>query len=356
MGAEMGYLTMTEPLVSVLIPVRNEEQYLKTALNSVLTQKGVEFEVICIDDHSVDRTFKILMGAAKGTNNLRVASATGNGVSDALNQAIELSRGKFLARMDADDICLPGRLDSQVRYLDAHPDLGVLGCQGFGIDAEGNLDERIRVPVGVQRVHAALPVSLPLIHPSVMMRREPVTSVGGYRRLFDGAEDYDLWLRLADNGVRIDNMNLTFVVQRHSNKQFWRARQAASALVAYHLRHEHGNHLDSVDNTPNLKALRPLFEALDADDDVRFLTAAFLVDNGGTLRSSGDAYFEIACRGAAAAQSIEPDIRRRLALASVRHQLQLARNGRKLEALWCLGRDLLRWRTMLIEAYWRQLW
>ena len=201
----MAALARPAPDVSVLMPVRDGGPYLAPALESVLGQTGVAFEVICVDDGSTDDTWGVLRGYAERHANLRAHRAEGRGISDALNQALDLARGRFVARMDADDLCRPGRLALQARWLDARPELGVLGGQALVIDAEGRDRGRLRVPVGAERVRATLGTSSPLIHPTVMMRRAPVLAAGGYRRLLDGAEDYDLWLRLAPS-VRLDNL------------------------------------------------------------------------------------------------------------------------------------------------------
>lgn len=342
------------PDVSVLMPVRDGGPYLAPALESVLGQTGVAFEVICVDDGSADDTWHVLRGYAERHPNLRVHRAEGRGISDALNQALDLSRGRFVARMDADDLCRPGRLALQARRLDAHPELGVLGGQALVIDAEGRDRGRLRVPVGAERVRAALQTSSPLIHPTVMMRRGPVLAAGGYRRLLDGAEDYDLWLRLAPS-VRIDNLTQPVLLYRRHRDQktarqpFRQARLAALAVVAHRLRRERGR--DPLAEPARLADWRAAFAALDpaAVDEVRRLTASRLADNGGTLSPRGAAYFRLACRSLPDGGAHE--VRRRLALACVRHELQTFRSGRWMEAAHAVARDALRWRGGLLRAY-----
>lgn len=123
---------------------------------------------------------------------------------ETLNRGLTLSRGEYIARMDCDDVSLPERFARQIRFLDAHPDIGVLGSGGELIDGEGRTRAVFRYPMQHEAIRFCLHFFNPLAHPSVMMRREVVLSSGGYRsaRLSRGGdsfpEDYDLWWRLGD--------------------------------------------------------------------------------------------------------------------------------------------------------------
>lgn len=345
---------VTCPDVSVLIPVRNGGVYLAPALDSILAQTGVSFEVICVDDGSSDGTGEMLAAyARRHPGVLRAVRATGRGISSALNQAIDLARGHFLARMDADDLTQPDRLALQTRHLAAHPELGALGSQALLIDEAGRLRGRLRVPVGTKRVHAALRTSSALIHPTVMMRRDAVLAAGGYRSLFDGAEDYDLWLRLAARTC-LDNLALPLLQYRRYDRpqtrqrDFQRAQLAALAVVTAGLRATHGR--DPIAGLRDMAGWRAALAVMDpaAVDRVRHLTASRLADNGGTLSAAGTLYLRRACRSAAHGPR---DVRNRLALACVRHELQLMRNGRWAEALSVLARDIVQGRGSLVRAY-----
>ncbi len=342
------------PDVSVLVPVRDGGSYLPAALDSVLSQSGVTFEVICVDDGSSDGTWEVLTAyERKHPCVFRAVRAAGRGISRALNQAIGLARGRFLARMDADDISLPGRLALQARYLTEHQEVGVLGGQALLIDEAGRVRGRLRVPVGTHRVHAGLGTSSPLIHPTVMMRRDVVRTVGGYRPLFDGAEDYDLWLRLAPR-TRLDNLSQPLLqYRRHARQQsrrraFQQARLASLTVVAASLRATHGR--DPVAGMEDLVGWRAALTGVDptAVSRVRHLIVSRLADNGGTLTAAGAAYLQRTCRAAAGSPT---EVRNRLALACVRHELQLMRNGRWIEALGAFARDIAQWRSQLLGAY-----
>jgi len=253
--------------------------------------------------------------------------------------------------MDADDISLPGRLVKQADYLCRHPRIGALGTQAIAIDAEGNWGRRIRVPVDPTAIRSTLETSSPLIHPTVMIRRELLLSAGGYRSMFDGAEDYDLWLRLS-RCTQIANLGEALLLYRRHKGQtsrqrtFRQARLSALALIAHRAQLAH----DGPSGPDDFATLRKLTDPTGAADFC-CLAAPFLVNNGGTLRQSGARYLRYACAHAMRRDS--PDIACRMALACVRHQVQLARAGRWRDAFSAARADLLRWRADLLISYFR---
>jgi hypothetical protein len=345
------------PPISVILPVRNGGRFLAPALESVLAQTGVPFDVLVVEDASSDQTPAVLAAFAARHANLRVLRGEGRGIARALNLAVAHAAGRYIARMDADDITLPGRLAAQFQYLEQHPQVGVLGTQAWRIDEQDRRLRRVRVPVGTRRVRAALEVSAPLVHPTVMLRRDLVLAVGGYRPLFDTAEDYDLWLRLADL-TEIDNLKEVFLLYRsHPNQQtlrrgFRQARLSALALITRRLRQATGRDpLEGADTSSGWRlALGGTLPGVLVQ--VHQLTASALADNGGSLSPSGARYLRCACRAAATVGSRE--IKQRLALACVRHQLQLMRANRWREAFGSLRTDLIYWRGALLQAYVRQ--
>lgn len=341
------------PLVSVLLPVRDGGAYLRPALASILDQRGVSLEVIAIDDGSRDGSGHLLRETAARDARVRLLPGPERGIAQVLNLGLGQARGTYIARMDADDIALPGRLAAQATYLERHPEVGVLGSQALSIDALGHPSRPVRVPVGAAQVRAALDTSSPLIHPAVMMRRDLVLQVGGYRSLFEPAEDYDLWLRLAVL-TELDNLKDSYLLYRRHPVQQSRRRayqQArASALALYMAQRQRQGRTDPCSGWPGLAGWQSQLAQQEPDAILRIrrLTAASLVDNGGTLRGSGGRYWHLIRRGAAV--QTDPELRRRLALAAVRHQLQLARAGRLGEAVWSLVTDMVYWRSTLLFA------
>lgn len=184
------------PLLSVILPAYNAEAYLEPAVQSVIQQSFEDFELIIIDDGSKDRTPKIL--EAIDDHRVRVIRHECNvGLIAGLNEGIKAARGKYIARMDADDICEQSRFHRQIDFLEAHPEIGVLGTAISVIDEQGLPRGTFVMPVTPTDVQWAIPILCPLAHPSVMMRTDLVRRVGGYSAAAVHAEDYDLWYRLS---------------------------------------------------------------------------------------------------------------------------------------------------------------
>lgn len=159
----------TVPRVSVLLPFYNSRETLPRAVASLRAQTLRNFEVVAVDDGSTDGSSAWLRQAR--LPNLRLIRHSRNlGLPAALNRAIDVARGAYLARMDADDECHPERLARQAEFLDDHPDVGVCGCQVLCRSRSG--DNRWRYPLGAARSRALLFLGSPVAHPAVMMRRE----------------------------------------------------------------------------------------------------------------------------------------------------------------------------------------
>jgi glycosyltransferase involved in cell wall biosynthesis len=176
------------PLVSVVMPVRNGERFLREALDSTLGQTLAELELIVVDDGSTDETPEILAEAAQRDARVRVQRQEPGGLTVALNAGCALAEAPLIARMDADDVMLPDRLERQIEFLDAHPDVALLGGGIVLVDESGT--EIDREP---GRPQLDFLVRNELTHATVMMRSDAFRELGGYR--LDQSEDYDLWLR-----------------------------------------------------------------------------------------------------------------------------------------------------------------
>ncbi|MBN9458523.1 MAG: glycosyltransferase [Bosea sp.] len=196
-----------QPLVSVLVPVHNGEQYLDRMISSVLGQTFADFELLVIDDLSTDNSPAILERYAKVDPRLRVIRRDGSaaGLSHALNLGLDEARGALIARLDADDIALPHRLARQVGWLSDHPDCAILGSFIEMIDPEGNPTGLHREPRGAAAVALHSIVGTPFAHPAVMMRRDFLNA--HQLRYHDiPAQDYDLWGRMLVRGAKGDNL------------------------------------------------------------------------------------------------------------------------------------------------------
>lgn len=198
--------TSPQPRVSVVMPVYNEERFLREAVDSILSQTFTDFEFIIIDDGSTDGTPDILAQYAQRDSRVRVFRQENSGLVRSLNRAVALSRGEYVARMDADDISLPKRLATQVRWLDSNPEIASLATRTDEIDENGRVVKRGDRYVGSAFIRRTLLRGYSILyHGSVMFRRVCFDRVGGYREEFKRAEDYDLWLRMTDH-YSLDNV------------------------------------------------------------------------------------------------------------------------------------------------------
>jgi len=215
---------MSVPRVSVLMAVHDGAPWVKDAVASVLAQTLADLELVVLDDGSTDATPALLSGVAD--QRLRVERRPRGGLTRSLNVALGLARAPIVARLDADDVALPERLARQVAFLDAHPDVGVLGSAAREVDAEGREVRVVRPPSDDAALRRALIRSNPMVHSTVAMRRHAVEAVGGYDERFAVAQDYDLWIRLA--GVtRLANLAEPLVVRRLLPGRISVARDAA---------------------------------------------------------------------------------------------------------------------------------
>jgi hypothetical protein len=189
------------PRVSVLLPVWNGEAFLAEAIESMLRQTFSSFELIVIDDGSNDRTAASAEEFARGDERVCVLRRAHEGLSPALNAGIGEARGEYVARMDADDISVPDRLQKQVAYLDAHPACVALGSSIEVIDETGR-------HLGLKTfatTHDAISSALlrgvsAMAHPTVVARRDVLRAAGGYDARRYPSEDLDLWLRISEHG------------------------------------------------------------------------------------------------------------------------------------------------------------
>ena len=186
-------------MISVISAVRNGAAHVEASLASVLQATDVPLEVIVVDDGATDQTPAMLEAWARRDQRLRVIRQETRGFTPALNAAVQVARGEYLARHDLDDCSLPGRLEAQRRYLDRHPECAAVGAAADIIDAHGRRVGTLPYAIGAAAVREGL-LSLRTtpVHGSMMIRRNTLEAIGGYRVAFRAAQDYDLWLRLSE--------------------------------------------------------------------------------------------------------------------------------------------------------------
>jgi glycosyltransferase involved in cell wall biosynthesis len=193
-------MTGHTPRVSVLMPVWNAIRFLRLAMDSVLRQSFESFELLVVDDGSSDGTTELL-STYRDPRVRVVRNDERRGLVYALNAGIALARGEYVARMDGDDVSHPERLSAGVRFLDSERDVVLVGSWANVVDDKGDVLSVIRAPTDSREIHEALLNANTFVHSSVMFRKSAVVELGGYQRIrpnTDTAQDYHLWLRLAD--------------------------------------------------------------------------------------------------------------------------------------------------------------
>lgn len=193
-------------LISVVMPVRNGAAHIVPAVRSVLDQDWPRFEVIVVDDGSTDGT-----SAAVGRlldSRVRVIDSPGRGIVAALNRGLDEAAGALIARMDADDVMMPGRLTAQADFLARHP--GVVAC-GTDYELFGDQTGRVRTPRTPAQCRARLLFGSPMSHPTVLIRSSALAGLR-YRADYGGAEDFKLFAELAAVG---DLANLPVIGLRY---------------------------------------------------------------------------------------------------------------------------------------------
>jgi glycosyltransferase involved in cell wall biosynthesis len=222
------------PVVSVVLCVFNGGSFLREAVDSILCQTFTDFELIVVNDGSSDGSGAVLDAAAQRDSRVRVVHQQNRGLIFSLNRGLELSRGEFVARMDADDVSLPHRFARQVEFLRSNLGIALVGSSMNLIDAEGGIVGRVSYPTGHNLVKTKMREGCSLAHPTVMGRREVFSALGGYRPAFHHAEDYDLWLRLIENH-EIDNLPESLLLYRQHGGNVsvrFRQKQALSSFFA----------------------------------------------------------------------------------------------------------------------------
>ena len=226
---------LTLPRVSVVMSVRNAERFVAQAVESILTQTMSDLEFIVVDNASSDRTPEILSTFAQGDARLRLHRTDADvGLAAALNLACEEAQGLLIARMDGDDVALSGRLERQAAYLADHPSVALVGGGAIVIDDSGKGYHARCPPTGDSDIRASLVERNCIIHSTVMMRRNALSRVGGYRARFTHAEDYDLWLRLAERYQLANLPDVVLHYRLHPGQVSHQAleQQVVSALAA----------------------------------------------------------------------------------------------------------------------------
>lgn len=235
---------MNSPTISVVMSVYNAEQYLHQAIQSILNQTFSYFEFIIIEDCSTDNSLNIIKKYAEVDNRIKLIQKHENrkmkGFIENLNIGIKNAKGKYIARMDADDISLPQRFEKQIDFLDKNPDIFIVGSSINFIDENNNFIKKLDAIANDIDIQRKMPKKIALYHPAIMFRNEPEME---YREKMYYCEDYDFYLRLMSEGKKFANIEEPLLNYRILNssisrkdgkfkrtifvekmKEFWRER------------------------------------------------------------------------------------------------------------------------------------
>ncbi len=203
------------PKVSVILPVYNGEQFLREAINSVLAQTFTGFELLLINDGSTDGSEAIIQSYGD-PRIVYIKNEKNSGLISSLNKAVVIASGDYIARMDADDICLPERLQLQTQWLDDNPSTAVVASFNILIDENGHeqgFSEKDRRYVTASQIRSRMPKENCLTHPSVMGHTE-IFKAYSYSFSQPHIEDYDLWLRLLADGHVLEKIPKPLLLYR----------------------------------------------------------------------------------------------------------------------------------------------
>jgi glycosyltransferase involved in cell wall biosynthesis len=229
---------MSTEKVSIILPVYNAEKYLYQAIKSILTQTYTNFELIIIDDGSTDESLKIIQSF--DDERIQIIQNEQNlGLIKTLNKGIDLAKGEYIARMDADDIAMPKRLEKQVAFLEKNIDYGLIGTMAEMINEKGISIGKIHdLPISQEAIKSRILFQCPFIHPTVMGKTS-IFKEFKYHENFPIAEDFFLWVKVIEK-YKVANLDEVFLQYRvHStnvssdDKNFLKKEQSLLQVFTY---------------------------------------------------------------------------------------------------------------------------
>jgi glycosyltransferase involved in cell wall biosynthesis len=216
--------------------VYNSEKYLAEAIESILTQSFSDFEFIIVNDGSTDNSFSICDRYANADDRVQIISNTTNiGLTKSLNIAIRLSRGRYIARMDGDDISLPQRLQKQIEYMDNFPEIGILGTYYAEVGPDSVIiAKKVSFPIEPIILNWRLLFENPIPHPTILVKREVYETVKGYDPTWKYSQDYDLFTR-ASLFTKLANYPEILLLRRPHENSISKSNNKEQRELALHI-------------------------------------------------------------------------------------------------------------------------
>ena len=258
------------PAISMIMPTYNCEKFLSQSINSVLSQTFKDFEFLIIYDESNDKTLSIINKFQSIDKRIILIHGEKDGISGALNKGIELAKGKYLARMDADDISLPIRFEKQIDHMEKFG-LDICGGHSLLIDSEGKINGLGGVPRSHELCALSMMFMVPFAHSSVMMNRDFL--INKSLRYQGKYEDFDMWIRMFSAGAKFGNVDEVIIRYRVLS-------ESLSTVHAIGSRRDTRRVLKTF-RTENKKYLKSLIDNLDINllsDFEKSLVARYLVN------------------------------------------------------------------------------
>ena len=229
---------MTTPKVTVLTSVLNGEDFLAEAIDSILAQSFTDFEFIIVDNASTDRTPDIIR-SYDDPRVIHLRNPETLNLSQSLNKGLAAAKGDYIARLDADDVAMPDRLEKQAAFLDAHPEVALVAAAGY--EFSGAADFPGTIPVIPPATHDALLTTLSeasiLAHSSIAFRRDAARAIGGYDESYAYCMDYLLYFRIAEKHQLAALPEPLVAIRVHpgqiTNRPEWEARRHREASMAF---------------------------------------------------------------------------------------------------------------------------
>ena len=192
---------IVNPTISVVMPVYNAEQYLDQAIRSILNQTFNDFEFIIINDGSLDSSLAIIRKYESYDKRIFIIDKDNGGIVEALNDGLSIAKGKFIARMDSDDIAYSNRFEEQIKVFGDNPEIDLVYTGTRLIDKNGDMVCDSWRP-NLDKTLLNLEINTFVPHPTVMFKKDTILKLGGYTKKRPLAEDLDLWLRMLNNGCK----------------------------------------------------------------------------------------------------------------------------------------------------------
>ena len=227
---ELSKWAQMEFRIDLVIPVFGDAPFLKETINSCASSQDTPFNLIWALDRPSEGVCQIVEEFSSKNKFSKIVFSGNPGIVAALNLGIESGMSEYIARLDSDDLMEPNRLEMQRQYLDSERSVGVVGSQMTLINEKNEILGNTKYPCDHSRIMKLLKFQNCMGHPSVMFRRRVFEKVGGYRTQFTGAEDYDLWLRMADL-TQLHNLPESLTRYRISNFQFTKRKESNQGIV-----------------------------------------------------------------------------------------------------------------------------